>query len=86
MTTIPHGLFPGSDNWVHYGTPCAVFFPFMFWLQHVSYEIQELQKEILIVMWTFGCTKHTLCGVFPVRCLPQPLLEDLTSAERGELL
>ena len=44
MTKIPHGLFLGTNRnmafWAHYGTPCAVVFPFMFWLQHVSYELQ----------------------------------------------
>ena len=72
--------------WVHCGTPCAMCFPFRFWFQHFSYEIQKWRKEVLIVMWTFGFTKHTLCGVFPVRCLPQLFLEDLTSAEGGQLI
>ena len=72
--------------WLYYGTPCAVFLPFMFWLQHFSYEIEEWQKGVLIVMWTCWCTKHTLCGAFPGLCLPQHLWEDVTSAEGGELI
>ena len=60
-----HTLRRGGTNcnmafWLYYGTPCAVFLPFMFWRQHFSYEIEEWQKGVLIVMWTCWCTKHTL--------------------------
>ena len=87
----PHQCGRGPTNcnmafWLYYGTPCAVFLPFVFWLQHFSYEIEEWQKGVLIVMWTCWCTKHTLCGAFPGLCLPQHLWEDLTSAEGGELI
>ena len=54
----------------------AQCFPFMFWLQHFSYEIEEWQKGVLIAMWTCeggeltviwlsGCTM-----VHPVQCFP----------------
>ena len=58
----------------------------MFWFQHFSHKIEEWQKGVLTVMWTCWCTKHTLRGAFPGLSLPQPLLEDLTSAGGGELI